>query len=626
MSDLLTAADLEAAKKHDTFHSEVITGKAGAVASGADIDTATNAVTGQVQTTLPKVLRDVGFRPASFNFVTGGTLGIADADKCIYNPSPVGDNNWYSWGGNLPHDVDAGTDPTASGSGYVPRTDVVLRTQLSGNDGHKLIGACPDIATLRTIEPEFDGQRIPVIGYYSDTPLLGGGDFIHVVSDSSDDDGVLTIVTSGGKRWKRRNPNRLGKLSALDAGARADSAADLNAGAGLSTGTDNTPAQIRADKAASLLGCRVHWPNGKYRFANALERRVIHEGNYTYSDGGTTFIFDNETPTTWLSQVPGRTDGRSKDISGIFFYSAQVRTHRLFDGGFYRGEINHIRVSRFNIGFDVSGVYVWFKNCYFDTCNKGVYPRALHDVGLASTMLGFEDCVFFQNTDVGFLHENRPFGVDAAAKDLLSVHFVRCGFEGNARGLVMTQRCWYVGLVNCWSEANTTIGVNITDSFSDVYELGCRWDDVTPPVFPQHRYFSLSGGVVKSRNTRTTNLRAVDNIIENKYSSVTVKSDGTILGSTGVPCTAVVQGDNSLKLTFSVEIFTPLITVTPCNRGAMLTYSMSFDNTNDITAVVNSDRINTVYIKCYDAAAPGTIVKPMWWNVHVGWPSGANTA
>ncbi len=131
MGDLLTVADLEAAKKHDTFHSEVITGKAGGVAGGASIDYATNAVTGQVQTTLPKVLRDVGFKPASFNFVTGGTLGVSDADKCIYNPAPAGDNNWYSWGGSLPHAVAPGTAPTAVGSGYIPRTDVILRSEIT---------------------------------------------------------------------------------------------------------------------------------------------------------------------------------------------------------------------------------------------------------------------------------------------------------------------------------------------------------------------------------------------------------------------------------------------------------------------------------------------------------------
>ena len=62
MSDVLTITDLHAAKKHDTFHSEVITGKSGGVSGGADIDYATNAETEQVQKTLPAVIRDLSFQ------------------------------------------------------------------------------------------------------------------------------------------------------------------------------------------------------------------------------------------------------------------------------------------------------------------------------------------------------------------------------------------------------------------------------------------------------------------------------------------------------------------------------------------------------------------------------------
>ena len=51
--DVLSLEDLQTAKKHQIFEAEVITGKAGGVAGGADIATATNQVTGQVQTTQP---------------------------------------------------------------------------------------------------------------------------------------------------------------------------------------------------------------------------------------------------------------------------------------------------------------------------------------------------------------------------------------------------------------------------------------------------------------------------------------------------------------------------------------------------------------------------------------------
>ena len=93
--------------------------------------TSTNPITGVTLKTYAQEMREVGFKPASFNFVTGGTLAIGEADLCIRNPAPAGDNNWYSWDGNLPHTVAPGTDPTLPGAGYVPRTDVTLRNELT---------------------------------------------------------------------------------------------------------------------------------------------------------------------------------------------------------------------------------------------------------------------------------------------------------------------------------------------------------------------------------------------------------------------------------------------------------------------------------------------------------------
>lgn len=59
MSEVITVQDLQNLKKHEIFEAEVITGKAGGVAGGATIATATNQVTGQVQKTLPQVLSEV---------------------------------------------------------------------------------------------------------------------------------------------------------------------------------------------------------------------------------------------------------------------------------------------------------------------------------------------------------------------------------------------------------------------------------------------------------------------------------------------------------------------------------------------------------------------------------------
>ncbi len=127
MSDLLTVQDLEAAKKHDTFHSEVITGKAGGVAGGASIDYATNAVTGQTQKTLPRTLLDIAFVRTG-TFAAGATL--TDMRQTLeYN------GHEYSWAGTFPKVVAAGATPETSGGigagAWVDRTDLLLRTELN---------------------------------------------------------------------------------------------------------------------------------------------------------------------------------------------------------------------------------------------------------------------------------------------------------------------------------------------------------------------------------------------------------------------------------------------------------------------------------------------------------------
>jgi hypothetical protein len=77
--------------------------------------------------------------------------------------------------------------------------------QLSTPYGFKYIGECPDIDTLRQIEPNFDFQKIKIRGYYSNTNV-GGGYFVHNASDAlSADNGGTIIVTLNNKRWVRIN-------------------------------------------------------------------------------------------------------------------------------------------------------------------------------------------------------------------------------------------------------------------------------------------------------------------------------------------------------------------------------------------------------------------------------------
>lgn len=135
--DVLSLADLQTAKKHQIFEAEVITGKSGGVATGADIDFATNPVTGQTQKTLPAVLRDAGFSPVSWDFATGGTLTVSDRDKVVYDPVS---ETWYSYAGTLPVTVPAGFNPVGNAD-WKPQTDPDLRSDLTAPSSGLIVDA-----------------------------------------------------------------------------------------------------------------------------------------------------------------------------------------------------------------------------------------------------------------------------------------------------------------------------------------------------------------------------------------------------------------------------------------------------------------------------------------------------
>ena len=160
MSELLTVSDLEIAKKHDTFHSEVITGKVGGLATGANIDTATNKVTGQTQKTLPKQLYDENAihdaqilahetefkqRISQMAFVRVGTFEAGYSALTDMRQTLLASNGHeYGWSGDFPKIVPFGSTPETTGGvgagAWVDRTDVTLRSELALNYSTVLVG------------------------------------------------------------------------------------------------------------------------------------------------------------------------------------------------------------------------------------------------------------------------------------------------------------------------------------------------------------------------------------------------------------------------------------------------------------------------------------------------------
>lgn len=198
--DVLSLADLQTAKKHQLFEAEVITGKQGGVAGGADIDYATNQVTGQSQKTLPAVLRDAGFRPASFSFDTGGTLSATDTDKAVLWPAPGGDGQYYVWRGTYPKTIPASSTPNTTGgissTAWQPIGDSSLR---------------PLVEVISNVVGTEDYALFPGTG----ATVTDGADYLYndvlytLVGDSGTVSSVSgnVVTTSGGtaylldKRW-----------------------------------------------------------------------------------------------------------------------------------------------------------------------------------------------------------------------------------------------------------------------------------------------------------------------------------------------------------------------------------------------------------------------------------------
>lgn len=85
---------------------------------------------GRDRQTIEGSIRKAGFQPASFDFVTGGTLVSGDRNKAVFNPSPSGDNNWYAWQGAFPKVISSSSTPATSGglgeNAWKPVTNSIL--------------------------------------------------------------------------------------------------------------------------------------------------------------------------------------------------------------------------------------------------------------------------------------------------------------------------------------------------------------------------------------------------------------------------------------------------------------------------------------------------------------------
>ncbi|MCK6958252.1 hypothetical protein L8Q53_07770 [Enterobacter kobei] len=163
-------------------------------------------------------------------FTTGATIN--NPNEVLLNTA---DGEYYKWTGSFasgPKVVPANSAPASTG-GIAPGAwlglgDASLRAALAEPDGQKYIGMCQDLATLRTITPTYSKQEIMVSEHTVGLGKAGGGVFWYDSSDSTSvDDNGHTVVTTGGKRWKRKEVEVRPAHFGYDSSSTADQSAIL---------------------------------------------------------------------------------------------------------------------------------------------------------------------------------------------------------------------------------------------------------------------------------------------------------------------------------------------------------------------------------------------------------------
>lgn len=287
-------------------------------------------------------------------------------------------------------DVYSSDDPTsfplilasnAGASNIGTSTGITVETalsRLSGETGFTRIGRCPDIETLRTIEPVNPGEMISVVAYHSGWAATsnpsGGGWFVYDAADmTTADEGGSCIVTVGGKRWKRVREAAIISLAeyGIAPGSGADISAALQAAINWSRANDittitipasRTPYTMKKSVSADTTNTPIEILGGSGK--NMDEVTIEH---YYDSDAGTTWAIK------FFNTVAGAPCWKSAKSSGIYAYCMDsinpLHFYRFNDG--WRNELTnfhahgYIKSSAFVLCNDIS----WTENFYCENLN-----------------------------------------------------------------------------------------------------------------------------------------------------------------------------------------------------------------------------------------------------------------
>lgn len=346
----------------------------------------------------------------------------------------------------------------ASGSA----SDVMI--ELAKPDGEKYIGECPDIATLRTIEPSFDKQRITVREHTAGT-CKGGGEFRAVLIGSAYADNNGTIIkTSGGAAWLRLNAEPTNPLmfGAIGNGVADDSAkitAALRActyhcdGLGLTYGVGGT---ILQDQTVPTLFTKAKLqyitalgtqPMMRMKNAAHIMRRLSFDGG-----GGTT-----GSGLIW--EGANTRDGGAvercefKYIGGAGIRISGDYTNRVFARYAAIRNCRFIKCGNTGVANDRASVIAdGVNNFTFDglimtECNWGLYVRM--DTQLADKARAPNNLI--QNCHIFGSGQNHPTFIDAQ------------GLSANRQDSLKVDNCWIGDFRDNGFDCGSSTGTQITN-------------------------------------------------------------------------------------------------------------------------------------------------------------------
>lgn len=274
----------------------------------------------------------------------------------------------------------------------------IIRNDLNSNDGFRLIGRCPDLSTLRLIEPLLNGQAILLERAVPGGPVINAI-LTHDPHDmTTEDDGCSVFVTKQGARWKYDISSGYNALLAGFSPALNNMAQCINTCVGIVNrkviesgtilgvqATINVPAlsggvylfteSVRIPPFASLVFAGTQM----WDFSTVFSDAIVITGNF---DGFTVDMQKNGVPDKTLNSGAKCLSG-----AGILFVKGPGYTFSS-GAGLYVGNrdetgmhcrdtvVDSIKVCGFKNGFN-SGCY----NTYINTVRDCDFYRNRH--GLA---------------------------------------------------------------------------------------------------------------------------------------------------------------------------------------------------------------------------------------------------